>query len=150
MISFELTKKRLRTAMHMTVLLLVACFCSGFVQASCGDYVHRRNAHVQHSVNDLMPVEAGVQAKAVSKLPESPSQPCSGPGCRSLPFSQPMPIATSQTLPRVSEVVAIVERHDSLANHASNRDFDFGDDRPERGFPPRIDIPPECAAAQAA
>ena len=143
---------RNRTAVQRgtaTILLLVGAWIAstGAASASCGDYVHRRNAVSHEGVSAGSAVEPTEGLPFDERLPssDSPAKPCSGPGCRRMPASCPLPLNSTNTSIRMQDWLLTVDMQASPTSPLGRRIPDCSDVPPLSIFPPRIDIPPELA-----
>jgi len=137
-----------------TILLLVGAWIasSGAASASCGDYVHRRNAvsHERMSAGSAVePTEGRPFDLSLHevRLPssDSPAKPCSGPGCHRMPASWPLPLSSTNASIRMPDWLLVMEMQASPTTPLGRRIPDCSDVPPLSIFPPRIDIPPELA-----
>jgi len=132
-----------------TILLLVGAWIASAIpaSASCGDYLHRRNVVSQERVSVGSAVEQTEGLPFDLRLPssDSPAKPCSGPGCRRMPASSPLPLGSTNPATRMTDWLLAMDVQASPITPLGRRIPDCSDVPPLSVFAPRIDIPPELA-----
>jgi hypothetical protein len=144
----QILKCPLPSATIVIVLFVLDVVCSARAAATCGDYLHsRRSLEVSPqtsprlsdsnvvSTND----EAGESREPVAPRP----QPCSGPGCGKAPHSVPLPIPVTVPGSHWDQNLAIVPRTACERPVITLQAMPFQNARARRGFPLRVDVPPE-------
>jgi len=132
-----------------TTLLLVGAWIASVVSASasCGDYLHRRNAVSHERASADLTIEQMEGLPFDLRLPssESPTKPCSGPGCRRMPASSPLPLGSTNPATQMNDWLLAMDMQASPVTPLGRRIPDCSDVPPLSLFSPRIDIPPELA-----
>jgi hypothetical protein len=136
----------------LTGLLMVwVCLEASPANASCGNYVHRRNDPAAFFATQIQQGQLRSIA-AVSephRLTNSGGQvPCSGPSCKrsEIPLRAPVAPISLQVLPQDSLLGDQLHRP---RNGGIAGELTFEDDVPCDGHPQPIEVPPELAPAIA-
>gem|GEM_PF-6803043 len=127
------------------------CLEASSANASCGNYVHRRNdpaaffaAQIQQ---DQLRSTAALSEFHRSRIPGG-QVPCSGPSCQrsEIPLRAPVVPMSVQASPHDS----LLGNHSHRPRHGGTTDkLTLEDDVPCEGHPPQIEVPPELASAIA-
>jgi|GEM_PF-3100089 hypothetical protein len=121
------------------IALVVALLLAASDQAmgSCGDYLHTRTSS---------PTVANSQrtSEQTDRDEQKSRVPCSGPECRSAPSSPLVPPATPIGSVRSSENAIAGFRLAIETADDKNAFVRVSSSHAARGFPPQIDVPPEC------
>ena len=143
---FPLLPRPFQTSAQAIVLMLWMIVCAETAMASCGDYVHRRNVNSEQpkKMQSSLPTDDGFRINVNSHQHQIPTLPCSGPGCHRLPDSHSMPLTTTSIVLPTIKLSAIVELDGLLPSNCERRLSGSSDGVADRGFPPLIDVPPEC------
>jgi hypothetical protein len=142
-----LLHRPLQTSTQAIVLIMGIIVFSETAAGSCGSYVHRRNVNsdLPKTMQTAPQADENSPADRKSHRQQTPAEPCSGPGCRRLPDSQSLPLATTDSVGPSHKLSAVVEPEASPVSGTERRLPNLSDGLADRGFPPLIDVPPECA-----
>ena len=122
---------------RMAVVVALLVVVSSQAHGSCGDYLHTRTSS---------PTVAGTHRtmERTQNDEQKPRVPCSSPECRSAPESPLVPPAVpSGSVRNLENAIADVRLAIETAGD-QNAFVRVSSSRSTRGFPPQIDVPPEC------